>query len=92
MIANKNYCYICRVGVTSDEEKIKNPRKIADVTNNFLNIKEDIQLRIDFDSSCDKFWMYHYKTSYKTRFGSYKWHYLKNYIDEYDYSICWNDQ
>ena len=92
MIANKNYCYVCRVGVTYDEEKIKNPRKIADVTNNFLNIKEDIQLCIDFDSSFDKFWMYHYKTSYKTRFGSCKWHYLKNYIDEQDYSICWNDQ
>ena len=33
--------------------------------------------------------MYHYKTNYKTRFGTSN---LKNYIDELDYFICWNDQ
>ena len=53
MLADRNYCYVCRVGVTYDEEKIKNLRKIVDVTNNFLNIKEDIQLCINFDSRCD---------------------------------------
>ena len=67
-------------------------KKISDVTNTFLKIEEDIQLCIDFDSTCDKFWMYHYKTSYKTRFGSCKWRYLKIYIHEYDYRICWNDK
>ena len=36
--------------------------------------------------------MYHYKINYKTRFGTSKWRYLKNYIDELDYFICWNDQ
>ena len=53
MLADRNYCYIYRVGVTYDEEKIKNLRKIVDVTNNFLNIKEDIQLCINFHSRCD---------------------------------------
>ena len=92
MLADRNYCYIWRIGVISDEERIKNLRKITDVYNNFLNIKEDIELFIDFDSTYDKFWMYHFKPSYKTRFGDCKWHYLKNYIDEYDYFICWKDQ
>ena len=53
MLADRNHCYIYRVGVTYDEEKIKNLRKIVDVTNNFLNIKEDIQLCINFDSRCN---------------------------------------
>ena len=92
MLADKSYCYICHVGVIYVEERNKNLRKIADVYNNFLNIKEHIQLCIDFDSTCDRFWMYHFKTSYKTRFGDCKWRYLKNYIDECDYFICWNDQ
>ena len=72
MLADRNYCYICRVGVIYGEERIKNLRKITNVYNNFLNIKEDIQLCIDFDSTCDKFWMYHFKTSYKTRFRDCK--------------------
>ena len=66
MLADRNYCQICRAGVIYDEERIKNLRKITDVYNNFLNIKEDIQLCIDFDSTCDKFWMYHYKKSWMT--------------------------
>ena len=27
MIADRNYCYVCRVGVTYDEEKIKTQKK-----------------------------------------------------------------
>ena len=27
MVADKNYCYVCRVGVTYNEEKIKNIKK-----------------------------------------------------------------
>ena len=52
-------------------------------------MKKDIQLSIDFDPSCKNFWMYHYKTSWKNRFGFCKWQYIKNYIDTYD--ICFND-
>ena len=88
LLGDKNYCYACRVGVTYDAEKIENLIKIADV--NFHKIKEDIQLCIDFDSSCDKFWMYHYKKNWMTRFGHCEWTYLKNYVD--DYMICWNDK
>ena len=85
MIADRNYCYVCRVGVTYDEEKIKN-------YNNFLKLKKDIQLCIDFDQTCIEFWMYHYKKSYITGPCNCKWHYLKSYIDEYSYRLCWNDK
>ena len=89
LLGERNY-YVCRVGVDYDAEKIENIIKIADVTYNFCKIKEDIKLCIDFDSTCNKFWMYHYRKSWKTRLGHCECTYLKNYID--DYMICWNDQ
>ena len=69
MIADRNY-YVCRVKVTYDEEKIKSLKIIAFVCNNFLEIKEDIQLCIDYDPSCKYFWMYHYRTTLVTGFGN----------------------
>ena len=42
MIADRNYCHVCRVKITYDEEKIKSFKKIAFVCNNFLAIKQDI--------------------------------------------------
>ena len=39
-LGDKNYCYVCRVGVTYDAEKIENLIKIADVTYNFCAIKK----------------------------------------------------
>ena len=36
LIADRNYCYVCRVKVTYDEEKTKSFKKIAFVCNNFL--------------------------------------------------------
>ena len=93
MIADRNYCYVCRVKVTYDEEKIKSLKKIAFVCNNFLEIKEDIQLYIDFDSSCKDFWMYHYRKTLVTGFGKFKWEYLEySWIHRYIYKLCWNDQ
>ena len=90
LLGEKNYCYVCHVGVTYDVEKIENLIKIADVNYNFCAMKKDIQLCIDFDSKCDKLWMYHYRKSWRTGFDHCKWTYLKNYID--DYMICWNDK
>ena len=66
IIADRNHCYICRVGVTYNEEKIRNIKKISLNHNNFLEIKKNIQLCIDFDLTCNEFWMHHYKTSYIT--------------------------
>ena len=57
--------------------------------NNFLEIKTDIQLCIDFDTSCNNFLMYHYRTTWIDHFGEFRWRYLKNYIDMY--TICFLD-
>ena len=92
MIADRNYCYVCRVKVTYDEEKIKSLKKIAFVCNNFLEIKEDIQLYIDFDPSWKDFWMYHYRKTLVTGSGKFKWQYPYSWIHRYIYNLCWDDQ
>ena len=92
MIADRNYCYVCRVKVTYDEEKIKSLKKLAFVCNNFLEIKEDIQLCIDFDPSCKDFWMYRYRKTLVTGFGKFKWQYLYSWFNHYIYNLPWNDQ
>ena len=92
MIADQNYCYVCHVKVTYDEEKNKSLKKIAFVCNNFPEIKEDIQLCIDFDPSCKDFWMYHYRETLVTGFGKFQWQYLYSWIHDYIYNLCWNDQ
>ena len=84
----RTYCFVCRVGVTYDAEKIKKLTKISDVFNNFSKIKKDIQLCINFDPECNKFCMYQYRKSVKTRFGTCNWRYFKNYIDEFYHRIC----
>ena len=84
------FCYISHVGVTNHSDRIEKLIKIANIIHNALEMKKkDIQLCIDFDPFCENFWIYHYKTSWKDRFGSCKWKYLKNYIDTYD--IFFND-
>ena len=87
--SERYYCHICWVGVTYHSDRIENLIRIADIINNTLKMKKYIQLCIDFDPLCEIFWMYHYKISWKDRFGFCKWKYLKNYIDTYD--ICFND-
>ena len=56
----------------------------------FVHLETIFILCIDFDKKCDKFWMYHYRKSWRTRFGRSKWTYFKNYMD--DYLICWNNK
>ena len=73
MITDRNYCFACRVKITYNEEKIRSLKKIVFIHNNFLEIKKDIQLCIDFDPSCKDFWLYHYKQTYVTGLGNFKW-------------------
>ena len=91
MIADRNFCYLCRVKVTYDEEKILKLLKITSVYNTFIELKQDIQLCIDFDPSCNNFWIYHYR-SFQTGMGNFKWEYLKNWIHYYIHNICYNNQ
>ena len=76
MITDRNYCYVCGVKVIYDEEKIKSLKKIAFICNNFLEIKEDIRLCIDFNPSCKDFRMYYYRRTLVTGFGKFKWKHL----------------
>ena len=87
---DRSYCFNRCVRVEYHADRIENLKKIADIINNFLKIKADIWLCIDFDPSCNNFWMYHYKTSWIDHFGECRWKYLKNYIDTYN--ICFIDK
>ena len=49
------YCCIYRIGVTYHSDRIEKLIKIADIINNTLEMKKDIQLCIDFDPSCKNF-------------------------------------
>ena len=80
----RSYCYICPVRVAYHSDRIENLKKIVDIINNFVEIKNDIQLCIDFDPLCENFWMHHYKTIWKDRFGICRWKYLKNFVDTYN--------
>ena len=91
MIADRKY-YVCHVKVTYNEEKIKSLEKIAFIHNNFLEIKKDRQLCIDFDSSCKDFWIDHYIKTSETGLGNFKWQYLYSWIHHYIYEHCWNDK
>ena len=82
-LVKKNYCYVCCVGVIYDSQKIEALTKISNVINHYFEIKKDIQLCTDFDPKCDKFWLYHYKTSLKNSFAQCDWTYLINYCNEY---------
>ena len=42
LLGERNYCYVCRVGVSYDAERIEKLIKIANVTYNFYEIKKDI--------------------------------------------------
>ena len=80
----RSYCYICHVQVACHSDRIENIKKNADIINNFVEIKNDIQLCVDFDPLCEKFWMYHYKTSCRDPFGICRWKYYKNFFDTYN--------
>ena len=89
----RNYCFVCRVGVTYNADKIQKLTKIADVFNNFCEIQKDIQLCVDFDPECDEFWLYHYRITNKRRkFNKTYWRYLHNFAEESYHWICHIDK
>ena len=83
----RNYCYVCRVGVTYNAEKIQNLTKITDIFNNYCEIKKDIQLCIDFDPECNEFWMYHYSQNLVIAVGDILKIILMNLIITFVYKI-----
>ena len=79
----KSYCYICHITVAYHSSRIKNFKKISDIINNYLEIKEDIKLCVKFNPKINNFWLYHYKTSHKDHMGICRWIYLKDYFDSF---------
>ena len=61
---DRSYGFVCHISVDYHSDKIENLKKIADIFNNYTELKNDIQLCIDFDPLCENFWLYHYKTSW----------------------------
>ena len=92
IISDRNYCYVCRVGVTYNEEKIRNIKKYRLFITIFLKLKKIFIMYWFWSNFQLAFWMYHYKTSYITGLGNCKLHYLKSFIDEYVYVLSFNDK
>ena len=74
------------------KKKFTNLKKITSVYNNFIELKQDIQLCIDFDPSCNNFWIYGYRRTGRTGLGNFRWEYLKNWINHCIHEICYNNQ
>ena len=61
---DRSYGFVCHFSVDYHSDNIENLKKIADIFNNYTELKNDIQLCIDFDPLYENFWLYHYKTSW----------------------------
>ena len=55
----RNYFFACRVRAAYNINKIYKIRKITEIINTYLQIKEDLQLCIDF--GCENFWLHYFK-------------------------------
>ena len=82
-----NYCFICRVRTTYNIDKIYKLKRITEIFNTYRQMKEDLQLCIDF--GCDNFWLYDYKTNGKRKFGETYGGCLKNFINNGYYDVCY---
>ena len=83
----RNYCFICRVRTSYNIAEIYKLKRITEIFNTYCQMKEDLQLCIDF--GCDNFWLYDYKTNGKRKSGqTYVWC-LKNFINNGYYDVCY---
>ena len=84
-MAKKNYFFVCRVKVAYDINKIYKITKITQIINTYLEIKEDLQLCINF--GCENFWLYCFKPTLgikKKKFSKTYSQYMKKFtIDGY---------
>ena len=83
----RNYCFVCRVRTTYNIDKTCKLKRIAEIFNTYLQMKEDLQLCINF--GCNNFWLYHYKTNGNRKFGETYWRCLKNFINSGYYDVCY---
>ena len=83
----RNYCFVCQVRTTYNIDKIYKLKRITEIFSTYCQMKEDLQLCIDFGH--DNFWLYHYKTNGKRKFGETYWWCLKNFINSGYYDVCY---
>ena len=83
----RNYCFVCRVRATYNIDKIYKLKRITETFNTYRQMKEDLQLCINF--GCDNFWLYHYKTNRKRKFGETYSRCLKNFINNGYYDVSY---
>ena len=68
-------------------DKIYKLKRITEIFNTYHQMKEDLQLCLNF--GCDNFCLYHYKRNGKRKFGETYWRYLKNFINNSYYDVCY---
>ena len=88
----RNYCFVCRVKVAYDINKICKITKITQIINTYLEIKEDLQLCINF--GCENFWLYCFQPNVgikKKKFSKTYSQYMKKFTIEGYYKICVRD-
>ena len=83
----RNYCFICRVRTIYNIDKIYKLKRITEIFNTYHQMKEDLQLCINF--GCDNFELYDYKTNGKRKFGETYGRCLKNFISNGYYDVCY---
>ena len=83
LTAERNCCFVCRTKITFNIDRIYKINKIKKIINTYLDLKEHIQLCIDFGH--EKFWFY----VYSKRYSSYP--HLQSYIKSGFYDVICND-
>ena len=77
----RNYCFICRVRATYNLDKIYKLKRIPEIFNTYPQMKEDLQLCIDF--GCHNF------SNGKRKFDETYGRCLKNFVNNGYYDVCY---
>ena len=83
----QQHYYACWVKVAYNADKIYKLKKITEIYNNYrkwkkiFNYVSILVVKI--------FWLYHYKTTGEGKWGRTYWRYLKNYINNAYYNVCY---
>ena len=90
LFGERNYCIICQVKKAFNLDQIYNLDKIQEVFNNFLSLKKELQIFLN--NGYSNSWLYHYSQQYKLGSKRRKHNmYLRNYIEQNYYNICYLD-
>ena len=89
LFGERDYCIICQIKKRFNLDKIYNLDKIQDVFNNFLSLEKELQIFLN--NGYSNFWLYHYNQQYKLGSKRRKHNnmYLRNYIEQNYYNICY---